>query len=366
MQNHLKTRSKTTCLMVFYCVLIISGLFGLQHAPLAHAASLQTVRTTMPERSQGCRPLQCRPFPYHDLYLFTTTMVYGYNTGDLVTIDNGNIGVSNLLNSTSGQFGSIWGVVARGNTIYEWRMAPNGQGGTVNYLFAVVYGGCTTSTGYCLILLDDNLDTFLVSAGITGLYQEHTSDAVYQLTGQGYHCWQLIDINDSHDLVADDNMYDTHLNDGSVWRYNGSPSNWTQVNSGTKDFVSLAMDTQDVVYELDQNTAQNSSTVLQGYSPFNFQPIDTTHLTYSIVADQRLYQWGNAGLLIYNGGNSWGEVSNTGSIQDMEPADGSDAVYWELSDNSFWQYTPENGTSEILGSVPGLQMARPEWAASGL
>lgn len=364
MQHHLKTRSKTACLIVFCCVLLISSLSGLQHASLAHAASLQTARTTMPERSSSCQPPQCHPFPYHDLYVFSTNMVWGYNTGTFDLIDNGAIGVTNEGSATSGQYGSIQGVIARGNTVYEWRITPNGQG-IETFLFAVVYGGCTTSTGYCLILLDDNPNTFLVSAGITGLYQEHSSGTVWQLTGLCYHCWQEIDTNASHDLVASDHVYDTHL-DGSVWRYNGTPYSWTEVdNNPTNADVSLAIDTNNVVYELRQMLSNGqliSSSVLEGYGPFNFQAIDTTHLTYSIVADQRLYQSGNAGILMYEGGNSWGVASNNGSVQDIEPADESDAVYWELSDNSFWQYTPANGTSEILGSEPSLKMARPEWA----
>lgn len=143
--------------------------------------------------------------------------------------------------------------------------------------------------------------------------------------------------------------------------------NWTEVDNNPMNagLYSLAIDTHNVLYELTQvhsNGQLVSSSVLKGYGPFNFQAIDTVDLTSSIVADSRLYQWSNAGILIYQGGTSWGFVSSPNSLSHVEAGAASDAIYWELSDNSVWQYTPEGGAVEISIPAPGLQMSRPQWA----
>ena len=364
MQKHLKTLSKNFCLFAFSCVLLLSGLFGLQqHPPIAHAALLHTARTTMSEQPQNCKPPKCIPFPFHDIYLFTNSAVWGRNGTSSDLIDDNQIGMTNG-NLVSSQFGPISAVLARGNTVYEWRRKLVGEQ-LQKFLFAIAYGGCTTSTGYCLTELDDNPRTFLAAAGPVGLYQVHSDGSVWQLTGLCYHCWKQIDNHPSHDLVAGSRLYETRAG-GTVWRYNGTPFNWTEVaNNPMNTDLSLAIDTHNVLYELTGTLSNGqlvSSSVLKGYGPFNFQPIDTVDLTNSIVADSRLYQEREDGtILVYQGGSSWGFVSLPNSLSHVEAGTASDAVYWELSDNSVWQFTPEGGTVEISIPAPGLQMSRPQW-----
>jgi hypothetical protein len=364
MQKHLKTLSKNFCLFAFSCMLLVSGLFGLQqHTSIAHAALLHTARTTMPEQPQNCKPPKCNPFPFHDIYLFTDSAVWGRNGTSSDLIDDNQIGLTNG-NQVSSQFGPVSAVLARGNNVYEWRRKLVGEQ-FQKFLFAIAYGGCTTSTGYCLTELDDNPHTFLAAAGTVGFYQAHSDGSVWQLTGRCYHCWKQIDNHPSHDLVASSHLYETRT-DGTVWRYNGTPFNWTEVdNNPMSTDLSLAIDTHNVLYELTQvlsNGQLVSSSVLKGYGPFNFQPIDTVHLTGRIVADSRLYQWSDAGILIYQGGTSWGVASlPPSSTRDVEAGAASDAVYWELSDHSVWQFTPQGGTVEISIPAPALQMSRPLW-----
>jgi hypothetical protein len=366
MLHHLKKPGKGFGLVVLSCVLLAFGLVGLsQQTPIAHAASVHTVRTTLPGQAQICKPPVCIPFPFHDLYVFTSYAIWGHNGVASDLIDNNQIGMTNGT-MVSNQFGPLTAVLARGNNVYEWRQQLVGQQ-VQNFLFAIVFGGCTTPTGYCLTELDNHFTTFSAAVGTNKLYQIRTDGTVWQSNGFCLGCWTEIDTHGGS-LLADSHLYQVR-SDRTIWRYNGIPFNWTEVASNpTVNDVSLAIDTNGVVYELPQvlkNGEVVSSSVLEGFGPFNFQPLDTVDVTGKIVADSRLYQVRSGGsILIYQGGTSWGSVWSANSqTRDVEPGAASDAVYQSFSDNSVWEFTPEAGIVEISNPFPDLvQMSRPEVA----
>jgi hypothetical protein len=338
-------------------------------------AMLASTGTASAHTAKGCQPQQvyppCTPSHFHDLYKFTDSEVWGLNGTSSDVIDDNQIGLTNG-NQVSGQFGKVFAVLAHGSTVYEWRQKLVGEV-SQQFLFAVVYGGCTTTTGYCLTELDDNPNTSLASAGTVGLYQAQYDGSVWQLTGLCLHCWTKIDTHPSDELVAElvagIRLYETRA-DGSVWRYNGTPFNWTQVDNNPTN-AGLTIDTHNVLYELSRvfsNAQLVSSSVLKGYGPFNFHAIDKVDLTASIVADSRLYQVRDDGIiLMYQGGTSWKFVSSPNSLYHVVAGAASDAVYWELSDHSVWRYTLAGGIVEISDASPDhLQMSRPEWGRASL
>jgi hypothetical protein len=370
-----KLLSKAFGLFAFSCVLLVSGLVGLQQTPVAHAAVLPAAGMTIPGPLHICQPPNCNQFPFHDLYVHSSSEVWGYNGASSDVIDDNQIGLTKG-NQVSGQFGGIVAVLARGNKVYEVRKELVG-GAAQEFVFAVVYGGCATTTGYCLTELDDTSGIFFIAAGTVGLYEIRAA-SVWQLTGLCLGCWTQIDqtntlLQQGLYLVAGSRPYELRA-DGTVWRYNGTPYYWTEVDNN-QTVSGLSIDSHNVLYELRQVADDNgqlvSSSVLQGHGPFNFQPIDTAHLTKSIVADRRLYQWDDDGtILIYQGqpGN-WADAYFSPTIQDVEAGAASDAVYWEPSDHSIWQYTPATGSSSaIRGPAPdqSIQMARQQTQLGGL
>lgn len=306
--------------------------------------------------------------------MFSSSEVWGYNAASSDLIDDNQIGLTNG-NQVSGQFGGIVAVLAHGNTVYEARRKLVG-GAAQEFLFAVAYGGCTTTTGYCLTELDDTPGILFVAAGTVGLYEIRAA-SVWQLSGLCLHCWKQIDQTNTGNqqglyLVAGSRPYELRA-DGTIWRYNGTPYNWTEVDNNPT-VTGLTIDSHNVLYELREVAGSNGrpvgSTILQGHGPFNFQLIDTAHLAKSIVADRRLYQWDEDGtILIYQGQpNNWADAYFSPTIQDVEAGAGSDAVYWEPSDHSIWRYTPETGASAIVGPSPDqlLQMSRQQIQLGGL
>ena len=332
------------------------------------AAMLASSGTASAHSASGCRPQQvfppCTPSHFHDLYWSSSSEVWGYNGATSELIDDNQIGLTNG-NQVSGQFGAIVTVLAHGSNVYEVRRKQPGET-SQDFLFAIVNGGCTTATGYCLTELDDSNVNY-VAAGPTGLY-ESRPNGVWQLTGLCMGCWTKID-NHFGLLVAGSHLYEMRIDSSpsgtTVWRYNGTPLNWTEVdNNLTGASLNLAIDTHNVLYELFQvyNHGQLAiSHVLQGHGPNNFQLVGWGHLTNKIVADRRLYEWNADGSIqLYQGTpNNWAYIIASPTAQDVEAGASSDAVYWEPSDNSIWRYSPETGASAIVGpSSNPVQMSQ--------
>jgi hypothetical protein len=337
MQHHLKALSKSFCLFAVSCALLSPGLFGLQqHTPTAHAAP---AHITTPGYPRICLP-PCGPPPgFHDVYVFTSYAIWGHNGATSDLIDNNQIGMTNG-NQVSHQFGPLMAVVARGSRVYEQRS---------HFLFAIVLGGCTTPTGYCLTELDDNPETFSVAAGTSGqLYELRSDGTAWQSTGLCLHCWAEIDNHVTLRMVAASHLYE--LREGrTVWRYDGCAFCWTEVDSNST-ILDLVVDSNGVLYEeraVQANGVLVSSSTLKGIGPFNFQALDTVDITQEIVASSRLYQLRiNGTLFIYQGGSpAWQNIGTASLVEgDLEPGASSDAVYQRLSNNSIWEFTPESGS----------------------
>lgn len=341
MKKDVKALCKNLCLCTLFCTLLFAGLVPWQQQILTAHAS--------PREAANC-PSPCPAPP--DLYLFAPTQVTSYNGTSFTVVDDNNIGMTNgsLL---SNQFGPINTVVAHGSSVYEVRLQAN-----TRFIFQIVHGGCTnTLTGYCLTELDDNPLTGYLAESATGvLYQEHTDGTMWVATASCYHCWLEIDANGSHgpfQMVAGGWLYELR-GDQTVWRYSGCNNCWTEIDSDPT-ITSIATSLTGVLYELrevvDASNQIVSASVLQGSGPFNFQALDTVHLTNEIVASSRLYQLTtNNQVLLYTGGNpSWTVIqSSTTFLGYLTPGVDSDAVYQPRVDGSLWRFTPEQGWIEVL------------------
>jgi hypothetical protein len=364
MQQYLKRLKKSFCLFALSCALLSLALLGSQQqAPTASAAPLHKASALS---STGISPICQICNLTYDIYATSSSGVRGYDGTLSALIDNNQIGMTNG-SLVSGQFGSLTAVFARGDDLYEVRQP---------FIFKIVLGGCSnTATGYCLTELDDNSTTASVATGGNGfLYQTRTNGTVWQLTGVCYHCWALIDNNNAVQIVAAAHLYEFRGN-ATVWRYNGCGNStcWTEIDSNST-IDDLEVSTNGVLYELRTVFSGGnlvSSSVLEGFGPFNFQPLDTVDLTDKIVASTRLYQVDQLGsaqsspqtILLYTGGNpAWKNLgaAATAGLGRLDPGAGSDALYEMHDDNSIWEFTPEAGSwTEIQAPFSGGSLSEP-------
>jgi hypothetical protein len=315
----LKMLRKSFGLFVLSCTLLSIGVLGLQqHVPTAHAAT---------------------SIPTFDLVLSTSAdTVWGHNGFAGTELDNNQIGVTNNGSLTSGSFGFLNAVFARGNNIFEER--------SYQFLFLLAPGSCTTATGWCLTELDANTATNTAAAGGNGqFYQTHNDGTVWQLTSNCFHCWTQIDGPDSTRITAGDGKLFEERFDGTVWKYGGTPFNWIQIDNNPNVRM-LKVSTTGVLYEV------RGTDIFQGLSAFNWKEIYNGNNTGVIAVSSRAYQaavnlsTGFSEILLYNGNvntPSWSLIDTTPNLQNLQPGTSSDALYRVLSDDSVWQYTPESG-----------------------
>jgi hypothetical protein len=329
MQQHMKMLRKRFYLLSLSCVLLSIGVLGLQqHVPTAHAAT---------------------SIPTFDLVLSTSAnTVWGHNEFAGTELDNNQIGLTNNGSLTSGSFGSISYVFARGNNIFEER--------NFQFLFLLAPGSCTTATGWCLTELDNNTATVTATAGGNSqFYQTHNDGTVWQLTGNCFHCWTQIDSPDSNRITAGAGKLFEQRFDGTVWKYSGTPFNWIQIDNNPT-VAMLKVSTTGVLYEIrateDSGGHLTSSGVFQGLSAFNWKGIYSGDTSLIIVSSRAYQETINpktavfTGTLLYNGNvnaPSWSLIDTTANFQGLQPGTSSDALYRVLSDDSVWQYTPESG-----------------------
>ena len=205
--------------------------------------------------------------------------------------------------------------------------------------------------------LDNNSRTEKIIADDHTLYQMHNNGSIWRFEGTPYSGWSLLDTNSrTVDIVADGgNLYQLHSN-GQIWRYTGTPfTGWQRLDANPATVKIIA--DGDNLYQL-HSTGRIWRYTGTPYS--GWELLDRNSATVDIVASGgHLYQRHNNGRIWrYTGTpiSGWQQLDGNPATTNIV-ADGNE-LYQLHNNGMLWRYTgtPFTGWQQIDGNPSTVEI----------
>ncbi|MBS2548259.1 hypothetical protein KGQ19_15445 [Catenulispora sp. NL8] len=245
--------------------------------------------------------------------------------------------------------GSLWQYTGTGTS---WTMIDNdsgtsmvngGESSSASWRTKPLYELHTDGTlwqypgtpGVGWIKVDDNPTTTQIASSATGLYQLHNDGSTDAYGGIPLAGWTQTDknTNTSQILAGSAGMFELHADEGTLWAYNGTPNNWTKIDTDPGTVGAVVANN---VYQLHKD---GTIWVYNG-APNSWTRLDNNPNTVEIAAGgNNLYQLHNDGSLwSYNStSNSWTQIDADANITDIKVG-GNGQLFQTHKDGTVWSY----------------------------